>query len=71
MKSNIEIAILDDYQDVALSYADWSAIERKAKITVFNDHLFEEAVVINRLQPFQIVCVMRERTPLNRDILSM
>src|ERR1700712_2191614 len=65
-----QIAILDDYQHVSQSFADWSAIKQKAPITVFNDHLSDETALINRLQPFQILCVMRERTPLTRNILS-
>src|SRR5713101_4171916 len=35
----VKIAILDDYQNVALSIADWSAVAKKADITVFNDHI--------------------------------
>lgn len=64
------IAILDDYQNVALGLADWSVLKDRAEITVFNDHLDEEAAVIARLRPFDIVCVMRERTPLPRSIIA-
>jgi phosphoglycerate dehydrogenase-like enzyme len=64
------IAILDDYQNVALSMADWSGIDGRAAITVFNDHLADTAAVIARLQPFDIVCVMRERTPMTRAIIE-
>ena len=63
------IAILDDYQDLALTLADWSSLRDQAVITVFNDHLSEPDRIIARLKPFEIVCVMRERTPLSRDIL--
>lgn len=65
-----KIAILDDYQRVALEMADWSALEGKADITVFHDHLADPAAVVARLRPFEIVCAMRERTPLVRAILS-
>jgi hypothetical protein len=34
----MNVAILDDYQNVALKMADWSSVARRAKITVFNDH---------------------------------
>jgi hypothetical protein len=50
---------LDDYQNVALSMADWSALDGRAAITVFNDHLDGTDAVVARLQPFEIVCVMR------------
>src|SRR6476659_5477807 len=66
----MKVAILDDYQDVALRLADWSAVRRRAEITVFNDHLADPAAVVERLRPFDVVCVMRERTPLSRDILQ-
>jgi len=66
----MKVAILDDYQDVALRLADWSAVRRRAEITVFHDHLADPAAVVERLRPFDVVCVMRERTPLSRDILQ-
>jgi phosphoglycerate dehydrogenase-like enzyme len=66
----MKVAILDDYQNVALQLADWSAAQRHAEITVFNDHLADPAAVVERLRPFDAVCVMRERTPLTREILQ-
>jgi phosphoglycerate dehydrogenase-like enzyme len=66
----MKIAILDDYQNVALKLADWSAIAQRAEITVFNDHVADPAAVVERLLPFDVVCVMRERTPLPRDIIQ-
>jgi phosphoglycerate dehydrogenase-like enzyme len=64
------IAVLDDYQDVALSLADWSVLDARATVTVFNDHLADPDAVVERLQPFDIVCVMRERTPMTRTIIE-
>jgi phosphoglycerate dehydrogenase-like enzyme len=66
----MKVAILDDYQNVALRLADWSGVRRHAEITVFNDHLVDPTAVIERLRPFDVVCVMRERTPLPREILQ-
>jgi phosphoglycerate dehydrogenase-like enzyme len=66
----IRITVLDDYQDVALSLADWSVLDARATVTVFNDHLADSAAVIDRLQPFDVVCVMRERTPMTRTIIE-
>jgi phosphoglycerate dehydrogenase-like enzyme len=66
----MKVAILDDYQDVALRLADWSAVARRAEITVFNDHVVDSAALVARLRPFDAVCVMRERTPLSREILQ-
>ena len=66
----MKIAILDDYQNVALRLADWSAVRRHADITVFNDHVVDAPGVVERLRPFDVVCVMRERTPLTGEILQ-
>lgn len=66
----MKIAILDDYQNVALKCADWSAVSRRAQIDVFNDHVAEPNAVVERLKPYEIVAVMRERTPLNRSIIE-
>ena len=66
----MKVAILDDYQNVALLMADWSGVAKRAEIAVFRDHLANPEKVVERLQPFDVICVMRERTPLPRDILE-
>jgi phosphoglycerate dehydrogenase-like enzyme len=73
MNSNepqLRIAVLDDYQGVALTLADWSAVTARARVEVFNDHLTDADAVVQRLLPFNVVCVMRERTPLTRNIIE-
>jgi len=70
MDNRIKVAVLDDYQDVALKFADWSSLEDRVNLTIYHDHLDLEAKLIERLQPFEVVCVMRERTPLTRSILE-
>jgi phosphoglycerate dehydrogenase-like enzyme len=65
-----KIAILDDYQNVALESADWSLLRDRADIAVFRDHLAEPEALIGRLRPFDVVCVMRERTPLLRTVIE-
>src|SRR5215510_160293 len=66
----MKVAILDDYQNVALQLADWSDVRRHAEITVFNDHIADPSAVVERLRPFDVICVMRERTPLTREMLQ-
>ncbi len=66
----VQVAILDDYQGVALQSADWAKLQGKANITVFRDHLSDSDSVVQRLRPFDVVCIMRERTPLTRAILE-
>jgi phosphoglycerate dehydrogenase-like enzyme len=65
-----QIAVLDDYQNAALESADWSVLRDRADITVFQDHLADPDAVIERLLPFDLVCVMRERTPLPRNVIE-
>jgi phosphoglycerate dehydrogenase-like enzyme len=66
----MKVAILDDYQNVALELADWSSVAERAEITVFNDHLADPGAVVERLLPFDVICVMRERTPLHREVIG-
>ena len=66
----MKVAILDDYQNVALEMADWSPVARRAEITVFNDHVADPGAVVERLLPFDVICVMRERTPLPRAVIE-
>jgi phosphoglycerate dehydrogenase-like enzyme len=66
----VRIAVLDDYQKVALSLADWSVLDAQATVSVFDDHLADPDAVVERLRPFDIVCVMRERTPMTRAIIE-
>ncbi|MEO6687142.1 MAG: D-2-hydroxyacid dehydrogenase family protein [Dyadobacter sp.] len=66
----IKIAVLDDYQHAALKMADWTTLQKVAEITVFHDHLFGQHEIVERLKPFDVICLMRERTPVNRELLS-
>jgi len=65
-----QVAVLDDYQNAALESADWSVLRDRVDITVFQDHLADPDAVIERLLPFDVVCVMRERTPLPRNVIE-
>jgi phosphoglycerate dehydrogenase-like enzyme len=65
-----QIAVLDDYQNAALESADWSVLRDRADITVFQDHLADPDAVIERLLSFDVVCLMRERTPLPRKVIE-
>jgi phosphoglycerate dehydrogenase-like enzyme len=66
----MKIAVLDDYQNVALAMADWSAVSRQADVTVFNDHVADPQELVRRLLPFDALCVMRERTPMTGDLID-
>ena len=66
----VRAAILDDYQNVALKFADWSAIANDVEVKVFNAPLGDDSAVIKTLQGFAIVNMMRERTPFNRKVIE-
>lgn len=66
----VRIAVLDDYQGVALTMADWSPLANRAEVVVFRGHLDDTDALIARLEPFEVLCVMRERTPLPRSVLE-
>lgn len=65
-----KLAILDDYQGVALAMADWSALESRLEITVFRDTVEDQETLVRRLAPFSVLCLMRERTPMSRTLLA-
>jgi phosphoglycerate dehydrogenase-like enzyme len=65
----IKIAILDDYAKVALQVADWSALDGKAEITVFDRHLTEDEAAV-ALKPFDVLCTVRERMSLPRNLFE-
>jgi phosphoglycerate dehydrogenase-like enzyme len=69
-ESEVRIAVLDDYQGVALTLADWSQVQNRARLDVFSDHVANADAAVARLLPYDVVCVMRERTPLLRDVLE-
>jgi phosphoglycerate dehydrogenase-like enzyme len=66
----VNVAILDDYQKVALSSADWSPVGGRADVTVFTDHIADETALIRRLAPFDVIVAMRERTAFPAAVLE-
>jgi len=63
-------AIIDDYQNCALGLADWRSLAADVDFTVFADHLDDEDAVAERLRDFEIVSIMRERTPFPRTLFD-
>ena len=57
------IALLDDYQNVALSLADWSGLQKDHRIVAFKERLPDMETVARALADFEVVGIMRERTP--------
>lgn len=67
----MKLAILDDYQNAALGAADWQSLGTGLEITVFDRHLgFDEEAIAAALEPFDILVIMRERTPFPASLLQ-
>jgi len=64
------VALLDDYQGVALRMADWKSLPAGTEVVAFPDHLADESALAARLADFDIVMAMRERTPFTRSVLE-
>lgn len=64
-----KVAILDDYAGVALQVADWSAVQKRAEVTVFGRHLTEDEAA-DALRPFDVVCTLRERMAFPRTLIE-
>ena len=64
------VALLDDYQGVALEMADWAALGPRVDVEAFRDHLRDEAALLRRLEPFEAIVAMRERTPFPASVLA-
>ena len=62
----MKLAILDDYQRLALGYADWKSL-KGIEVVVFDKPLQDPA---KQLAPFDIICLMRERTPFPRALIE-
>jgi phosphoglycerate dehydrogenase-like enzyme len=66
----VRVAVLDDYQRVAMGLGDWSRLPSGSQVDAFQDHLFDEGALAERLQDYDVVMGMRERTPMPRSLLE-
>src|SRR5215467_1850818 len=66
----VRAAILDDYQNVAMAFADWSRITKNVELKVFDKPFASQDEAIKALQGFAIIVGMRERTPFPRKVVE-
>lgn len=66
----MQIAILDDYHNISGEMADWSALPASAKLRVFNAPIGNFEAQVLALKKCQILCVMRERTPITAELMQ-
>ena len=62
--------MLDDYQDIALRSTDWSPLDGRAAVTVFNEYIASRDELVETLRPFDVIVAMRERTPFPGSLLK-
>ncbi len=70
MTALTKIAILDDYQGVALSMGPWDRLPSGLQVTVFRDTLKDQDALVARLAPFDGILAMRERTPFPAALIK-
>ena len=68
--TRLRCAILDDYQNVALTLADWSALADRVETTTFTNFFTSTDAAAQALKGFDIICAMRERTPFPRALFD-
>lgn len=66
----VQIAVIDDWQDVARDAVDWSVLDRLGEVTFEHDYPADNATLAERLGRYQVICVMRERTRFDEDLLK-
>ena len=66
----INVAVLDDYQNVTHHFANWQTLIKKIKLKVFNNYIGDETDLSKKLFDYDILCLMRERTPLPSSLID-
>ena len=66
----MKVALLDDYQNVAMTMADWDRLKGRAEIVPFHEHIPDQNELVRRLQPFDAVMLVRERTKFPRAVIE-
>ena len=60
----LKVAILDDYQNIAHHFADWEKLSENIDLKIFNEYIGDDTNLSEKLFDFDVLCLMRERTPL-------
>ena len=66
----INVAVLDDYQNVTHLFANWEKLNENIELKVFNKYIGDDANLSDKLFDFDVLCLMRERTPLPGDLIN-
>ncbi|MCH4901669.1 MULTISPECIES: D-2-hydroxyacid dehydrogenase family protein [Pseudomonas] len=66
----VQIAVIDDWQDVARGVVEWSVLDSLGEVTFVHEYPADNATLAERLGQFEVICVMRERTRFDEDLLK-
>lgn len=66
----MHLALLDDYQGVALSMADWASLKPEVEVTAIREVFPNQDAAAERLKGFEVVAAMRERTPFPKALIE-
>jgi len=66
----LKVAILDDYQNVSQQFVDIEKLSGKYEIKIFSEPFIDEADAIKQLADFEALLIMRERTPMTKDLIN-
>ena len=66
----IKVAVLDDYQNVAHHFANWEKLSENIELKVFNKYIGDNTNLSEKLFNFDVLCLMRERTPLPEILIN-
>jgi phosphoglycerate dehydrogenase-like enzyme len=66
----MKIAVLDDYQQVALKSADWTSVGAHAQVDSFPQHISDRDELVRKLQPYEVIVAMRERTRFPAEVID-
>jgi len=66
----LRCAVLDDYQDVALAMADWSGVRDAVDVVSLRRHITDRDELVAALEDYEIVVLMRERTPFPKELIE-
>ena len=66
----LNVAVLDDYQNVTKKFGNWSELEGKINLKIFNKYFDDSNELVKYLLDFEVLCLMRERTLLSSSIIN-
>ena len=67
---SVQIAVIDDWQNVASGVVDWSVLDAVGQVHFLHDYPADTATMVDRLKGFEVICVMRERSTFDKALLQ-